>query len=227
MPEEAAEVRAVPGLESWDGMGDRAKRRRARPPSARSRATEQRIHQAAAEIFREKGYASTSLQDIADSVGMLKSSLYYYIDSKDDLLYGLNRTMHKIAMENLKRVGEAPGPPSEKLRLLLTLHIAQFGKNLPLIRVFYTEFGALKGARRTSIIRDRRAYEAATTALIDEGKALGEFCPDLDSTLTCNAILTMANSEATKKALSSRKKTMPTKYRIASPPEGGDDAIVT
>ena len=46
----------------------------------------QDVLEAAVRVFHKKGYASSSIQDIADEVGVLKGSLYHYIDSKEDLL---------------------------------------------------------------------------------------------------------------------------------------------
>jgi len=47
------------------------------------------IIEAAANVFYEKGYEGASLQDIATAVGLLKGSIYYYIDTKEDLLFEL------------------------------------------------------------------------------------------------------------------------------------------
>src|SRR5690606_22895962 len=60
------------------------------PRKARDR--EQRwdeIIEAAADVFYRKGYEGASLQDIASAVGLLKGSIYYYIDTKEDLLFEL------------------------------------------------------------------------------------------------------------------------------------------
>jgi DNA-binding transcriptional regulator YbjK len=56
-----------------------------RVPTARRNRSDE-ILQAAIEIFHQKGYAAASIQDVADTVGVLKGSLYHYIDSKEDLL---------------------------------------------------------------------------------------------------------------------------------------------
>ncbi len=52
------------------------------------------IIEAAANIFMEKGYEAASIQDVADAVDILKGSLYYYIKSKDDLLYEVIQEVH-------------------------------------------------------------------------------------------------------------------------------------
>ena len=47
---------------------------------------EDQLLEAATHLFKEKGYHNTSMQDLADAVGMQKGSLYYYIEGKDELL---------------------------------------------------------------------------------------------------------------------------------------------
>src|SRR4051794_26547784 len=56
------------------------------PRGAAQGAREEEILAAAARIFREKGYHGASVRDIAESVGLLKGSLYHYIRSKEELL---------------------------------------------------------------------------------------------------------------------------------------------
>lgn len=148
----------------------------------------------AAGIFYKKGYAATSLQDIASAVGLLKGSLYYYIDSKEELLYRITRLIHENAMANLARARAVEGGPAEHLRALVETHVLAFGQRLTSIRVFYTEYGALTGERRHEIMQMRRQYEQYVYDLLDEGRCDGSFCPDLDTRIIGNAILTLVNS---------------------------------
>ena len=165
-----------------------------RRTTRKAQAREEEIHRAAARIFHRKGYAATSLQDIADEVGILKGSLYYYIDSKEDLLFGITQAIHRLAAQNAERVAATSGTSSERLRLLVELHVASFGVNLEMIRVFYTEHGALGPERRREVMAARRSYEQLALGLITSGQAAGEFCPDLDARVANNAILTMVNT---------------------------------
>ena len=55
----------------------------------------QEVVDAAAKVFAEKGYRAATLRDIAAELGMLKGSLYYYIETKEDLLYELLRRVHE------------------------------------------------------------------------------------------------------------------------------------
>src|SRR2546430_10190455 len=51
--------------------------------------TRSRILTAARELFVDRGYAGTSVRDIAEHLGMTKGALYYHFSSKEDLLYAL------------------------------------------------------------------------------------------------------------------------------------------
>ena len=169
-------------------------RDRARPSSAKARKREQEIYELAAEIFHRKGYAATTLQDIAEAAGMLKGSLYYYIDSKEDLLYRITMSIHEDAHANLLRAQAVDGAPVEKLRALIEGHVLSFGRRLTWIRVFYTEYGALSGERRQEIMDERHGYERFVENLIRQGQADGSFCPELDLRIVSNATLTLVNT---------------------------------
>jgi AcrR family transcriptional regulator len=172
----------------------RRRRTRARLPTARALEREQEIYDVAADILHRKGYAGTTLQEIASAVGLLKGSLYYYIDSKSDLLYRITRTIHDEARANLARAQAAAGPASVRLHLLIEGHVLSFGKRLTSIRVIYTEYASLPDDCRREIMLERRGYEEYVCDLVREGIADGSFCPDLDVRIISNAILTMINS---------------------------------
>ena len=92
--------------------------------SAPPRRRREEVLETAARVFREKGYESTSIQDIADAVGILKGSLYYYMDSKEDLLYEILKGVHEEALENIKRVGELDGDALQKLRFCVAMPLS-------------------------------------------------------------------------------------------------------
>ena len=160
----------------------------------KAQAREEAIYRAAARIFHRKGYTATTLQDIADEVGILKGSLYYYIDSKEDLLFGITETIHRLAADNADLAAGVDGTCADRLRFLVERHVASFGVNLEMIRVFYTDHGALGPERRRHVMGERRRYEQFARGLITDGQRAGEFCPDLDARVANNAILTMVNT---------------------------------
>ena len=81
------------------------------------------IIDAAAALFREKGYAATSIQDVADAVNILKGSLYYYIKSKDDLLFEVIQEVHDGGLKNLEEGKGVDGSALERIRAFVTRHM--------------------------------------------------------------------------------------------------------
>src|ERR1700761_3203397 len=61
---------------------------------AKGRRRDREVLKAATTVFYRRGYADATVQDVADAVGMLKGSLYYYIKSKEELLYRLATEVH-------------------------------------------------------------------------------------------------------------------------------------
>ena len=70
---------------------------------------------AAAKLFKEKGYDATTIQDVADEVGMLKGSLYYHIKSKEELLYRVTKEPIRELIERQKKLMESDWSPQQKI----------------------------------------------------------------------------------------------------------------
>jgi AcrR family transcriptional regulator len=143
----------------------------------------------AAQIFTERGYASATVQDVADALGMLKGSLYYYIDSKEDLLYGLMTDIHERVDLLLPEVREAPGlSAAERLELYVRRIVEFNARNLARISVYYHDIDQLSMSRRKEILARRRVHEDYVTDLIREAQADGDVAADLDPKLLNNSV---------------------------------------
>ena len=84
----------------------------------------------ATDVFYAKGYDAASLQDIADRLGMLKGSLYYYIQSKEDLLYDVIKTVHEEGLANIESLAAGDGDAVERLRHVIIGHIDHECRNM-------------------------------------------------------------------------------------------------
>jgi TetR/AcrR family transcriptional regulator, cholesterol catabolism regulator len=160
-----------------------------RPPRRR----QQEILEAAALVFREKGYESTSIQDIADAVGILKGSLYYYIRSKEDLLYEIIKTIHEDALRNVARIDEEEGDALQKIRAFVTAHMTFMTENLVKMGVFFHDFRSLSPERREEIIAARDIYDRQLRELIKQGKEEGVVREDVDPKLASLAAMGAMN----------------------------------
>lgn len=163
--------------------------RRSRAPRRR----QQEILEAAARVFHEKGYESTSIQDIADSVGILKGSLYYYITSKEDLLFEIIQGVHEEALKNLDRTAEVEGDALQKIRAFVVIHFTHNAVNLVKMAVFFQDFRSLNGERRRVIVEERDLYDNFLRDLIRQGQDEGIVCPDIEPKLAAITVLGMMN----------------------------------
>ncbi|GBC81802.1 HTH-type transcriptional repressor KstR2 [bacterium HR10] len=150
------------------------------------------ILRAAAELFYEKGYHATTMQDVADRVGMLKGSLYYYIDSKEDLLYiTLDQVIKKGDDYFLQKVTSARDP-IEKLRRAIEAEIEYVIRDQVTVGLFLHEFDTLSDRRRRRILARMRRFQNRYIEIIREGQAAGVF-RQLDPRLVVYGILGMCN----------------------------------
>ena len=107
--------------------------------AARRRSVENEIVEHAARLFAERGFAGTSVQDIADAMGVSRPALYYYFKSKDDLLASLVTEVTEGAATQIRAVArEADKDATERLRsvawLLASWRAEQPGRFLLLVR---------------------------------------------------------------------------------------------
>ena len=73
-------------------------------------------------LFNEQGYHSTSMQELADAVGMQKGSLYYYVEGKGDLLRSLAERVTSFMAAQIDEIYASDLPPARKLRWSLETH---------------------------------------------------------------------------------------------------------
>jgi AcrR family transcriptional regulator len=135
---------------------------------------------AAARLFSTRGYHGTSMQHLADALGLQRGSLYAHIGSKQDLLFDV---VEEGAEHFLARGEEAvalESPAAERLRALLVGHVETAAQHLESATVFLNEWRYLSPQPRAEIKAKRDAYEAMLVRIIEEGISAGDFRPDAD-----------------------------------------------
>lgn len=153
----------------------------------------QEILKAAAEVFYEKGYDAATLQDIADRVGILKGSIYYYIKTKGDLLDHLLTEVHNEGVAMIKENAGLPGSVFDKLTAMFRSHIDYMCRNQAKTTVYLRELKALDPARREALFRGHE-FRDQFLALIRKGQAEGVILADLDPKLTAQTMMGWTNS---------------------------------
>jgi TetR/AcrR family transcriptional regulator, cholesterol catabolism regulator len=154
-----------------------------------SEARWEEIVHAAAAIFYKKGYEATSLQDIASAVGLLKGSIYYYIKTKEDLLYELVNRAQILYMGTLEEDAElAAAPAPERLKSFIMRWMALTAKDREWGLVAEREFSRLSPRRLKVVIGRRDTYSNFVKDIISQGVAEGAFDPSVEPSIATTAI---------------------------------------
>lgn len=154
---------------------------------------EREILDAAATVFHEKGYAAATIQDIADAVGILKGSLYYYIDSKEDLLFEVLRDAHHLSRMRLADAQAVEGDALVKLRAFMEMHVKSNIDNRVIIGVYFHDFRSLTPERRAVFMGEHDVHEDYVLELVRLGKEQGLIDPDVPVRMTVLALMGMMN----------------------------------
>lgn len=149
--------------------------------------------EAAIQVFAERGYEGASLQDIADRLGMLKGSLYYYIRTKEDLLFEVVKSAHSAGLEVAERAANTPGDPLERLERAIIAHVEYTCQTLAASVVILHVMESLPEERRSEAIGPGRVYHRVFEALVEDAKEAGLLRPEVNPSLGTLFFLGAAN----------------------------------
>jgi TetR/AcrR family transcriptional regulator, cholesterol catabolism regulator len=153
--------------------------------------TRTRILEEAAKLFTEKGYETTSVQDIAQATGLSKAALYHHFRSKEEVLYEISLQ----ALEGLIREGEKalsePHPPLALLRFMEG-HARFFEENHAFFVTMLQGIKSLSPEKREKTVALRDRHEANLRTILRRGIEAGVFRP-VDVALAGRAVLSMLN----------------------------------
>jgi len=126
------------------------------------------IQEAAANLFFQRGYAATSLREIASEVGIQVGSLYNHIDGKSELLRNIMvRIMNDLLLAMTESM-EGAGDPVDRLRRALDCHIRFHATHSRDVFIGNTELRSLPDADREVVIARRDEYEELLRRLVQD-----------------------------------------------------------
>ncbi|CAN5364686.1 hypothetical protein BH10PSE1_BH10PSE1_09120 [soil metagenome] len=147
------------------------------------------ILEVATRLFRDKGFAGTSMQDVSDEVGLLKGSLYYYFRSKEELLFEVLRDLHTggtVIVESANFGTENPLAELQEFLRRLTIYA---GEKRDQLAIFFRDFRFVPPEHSKEIIAERDMYVVVAQRLIDEAKALKMMDASINSRVAALSIL--------------------------------------
>jgi AcrR family transcriptional regulator len=146
----------------------------------------------AAKLFRRKGFDGTSMQDIAEKVGILKGSIYYYFNSKNEIFRKVLDKGIGPVLKNAEFIMNKKLSPQDKLQELLQSHLQYILKNDFSLVIFFREKENIPANETQKYVQSRNRYENIFRDVLEEGINKGYF-PKVDVNLTIFAILGMCN----------------------------------
>lgn len=162
----------------------------------RKKLVEKDVLEQAAQIFARKGFAGTSLQEVADALGVSRASLYYYFKDKDSLLRALVEDVTLIAAGEVSEIGKQSfDTAAEGLETLVRRRAQSLLDRQHRFRLLVTSEAELRGEAAELHEKSRRSVLKAHTDMIERGIETGEFLVG-DPRIAALGIIGMVNWSA-------------------------------
>lgn len=154
----------------------------------------QAILDSAARLFGRQGYRQTSMQQIADEVGLLKGSLYHHYQSKQEILFEITRDPLEELVDQLTVIARSDINAYEKVIQAIRSHVYSLDRNYPHLMVVTAETDeSLPEGIREDIMQLRRSYQQRWQDIISAGLADGSFTSPGSAPVLVNLILGSIN----------------------------------
>ncbi|HZZ51631.1 MAG TPA: TetR/AcrR family transcriptional regulator [Pseudonocardia sp.] len=174
---------------SGNGTGQK----RGAPSTARRELVENELLEHATRLFAERGFAGTSLQDIADALGITRPALYYYVKSKDDLLARLVTEVTNGPLDELTELAARPGlQPVDTLRGVVEVLVRRRATQPERFRLLVRSEAELPEGLTSAYDDSRRAVLKTIAGVIEKGIRAGQFRP-VDARVAALGVLGMCN----------------------------------
>ncbi len=148
----------------------------------------------AVTVFNERGYDGTSMDDLSRRLGIAKSSIYYHVDSKEQLLrLALDRALNGL-FAVAAQVEHEDGPAIERLEHLVRGSVGVLAERLPYVTLLLRARGNSPTERRA--LARRRQFDEIVADLVKEAERDGDIRPDVDPAVTARLLFGMVNSLA-------------------------------
>ncbi len=158
------------------------------------RNTRSDVIDAAGRLFAEGGYHGTSMRDLGRELGMLGSSLYSHVDSKQDLLVEVVEEGARLFEASAEQANATSGTARDRLTALVAGHVAVVLDNVDVARTFLNEARMLDAKHRHRVLEARDHYEQVFRSVLAEGARDGSFRPGIDPKTTSIYILSVLNA---------------------------------
>ncbi len=133
----------------------------------------ERLLEAAAGLMARQGYSQTSIRDVARETGFSLAGMYYYFESKEDLLYQIQHGTFSRLLAEQEAQAAAIADPRQRLKEVIATHLAFFQAHAGEMKVCTYELESLRGDSYEAIEDLRRRYYRLTAGLVAEILGIG------------------------------------------------------
>jgi AcrR family transcriptional regulator len=134
-----------------------------------------RLLAVAAELFAEKGFDATSVQEVVERAQVTKGALYHYFDSKQDLLYEIYHSIISVQLSDLERILALREPAAQTLRAIIISLVETTAERADQALVFSREMHRLDRDKLDLVRADRRRYNDLVRDVVARAQTDGEF----------------------------------------------------
>ena len=122
----------------------------------------------ATDVFCEKGYEGASMRDLSRASGMSLAGMYYYFESKERLLYLIQKHTFTTIVERLKARLAEVSEPEQRIRIFIRNHLEYFLANQPAMKVLTHEDDALANGFGSEVAAIKREYYRICVGLMED-----------------------------------------------------------
>jgi AcrR family transcriptional regulator len=155
------------------------------------------VLKAAALVFKEMGYGSATVDDVARRAEMDRASIYYYFKGKKDLFREMVVEATTENVEMAERIARSDRPPPDKLRLLIHGLFGSYERHFPYLYVYVQEDMSRllqdRSAWSKKILALNHRFDVAVVRIVQEGLDRGSFSSKGDAKLLSAGVVGMCN----------------------------------
>lgn len=129
----------------------------------------EQLIEVAAKLFKQKGYASTSMRDLAAEIGIEAASLYHHIKSKEEILETICFEMASKFTDAITETNDIYFNAEERLRMAIKNHVLIITQNINRSSVFLHEWRSLTEPKLAEFIAQRNQYEQGIRVILNDG----------------------------------------------------------
>lgn len=154
---------------------------------------EEELLRGAIVLFSRNGFRETSMQELADQLNITRPLVYYYFESKEELLWRIIGHLTDNLLEQARPIAAGEAAPLSRLRLLIDAHVRTLLANLDAFRILFAERHNVTGRQDLRLKRGEGLYHALISGVVAEAQEAGVVMPG-NPRLIAKLAMSSANS---------------------------------